>query len=125
LVEQDAVMISPPWGVVDKESEKNFSRAITTPFVPRTQRSGPFFTAWCAAEPGPYKARCSLRPRFCEAALRKGYALHRARETASFSGAGLFGRRCSDHRRTSRDDLVGVKAFPIEMQVNAAAQRYP
>jgi hypothetical protein len=21
--------------------------------VPRTQRSAPFFTAWCAAEPGP------------------------------------------------------------------------
>src|SRR4051794_3615251 len=26
----------------------------------------------CAAEPGPYKARCSLRSRFCEAALREG-----------------------------------------------------
>ena len=56
--------------------------------VPRTQRSAPFFTAWCAAEPGPYKAQCLLRSRFCEAALRKGCALHRARETLpSFHGA--------------------------------------
>jgi hypothetical protein len=35
----------------------------------------------CAAEPGPYRARHSRRSRFCEAALRKSYALHRARET--------------------------------------------
>src|SRR5436309_3183347 len=26
--------------------------AVCTPRVPRTQRSAPFFTAWCAAEPG-------------------------------------------------------------------------
>jgi hypothetical protein len=49
--------------------------------VPRTQRSAPLFAAWCAAEPGPYQARCLRRSRFCEATLRKSYALHRARDT--------------------------------------------
>src|SRR3954468_20567083 len=49
----------------------------------RTQRSAPFFTAWCAAEPGPYRTRCFWRSRFSEASLRKGYALHRARETST------------------------------------------
>src|SRR3954471_15928611 len=38
---------------------------------PGRSRSTPFFTAWCAAEPGPYKARCPLRSRFSEAALRE------------------------------------------------------
>src|SRR4051812_47240305 len=68
--------------------------------VPRTQRHkrvyarlrramAPFFTAWCAAEPGPYRARSSLRSRFCEAALRKSCALHRARETTICVIAGL------------------------------------
>ena len=34
--------------------------------LPRTQRSGPFFTAWCAAEPGPYKARIRYDPGFAK-----------------------------------------------------------
>src|SRR3954469_5045038 len=37
------------------------------PFVPRTQR----IAERCAAEPGPYKARCSLRSRLCGAPLKK------------------------------------------------------
>jgi hypothetical protein len=44
-------------------------------------RSRPFFTAGALQSRGPYGARRSLRSRFCEAALRKSYALHRARET--------------------------------------------
>jgi hypothetical protein len=52
--------------------------------VPRTQRSVPFFTAWCAAEPGPRllyvtelnRGRGSAKQRFA-----KSYALHRARDT--------------------------------------------
>src|SRR3954454_21493318 len=51
--------------------------------VPRTQRSAQLFAKRCAAATGP---RFCLRPkkpgsRFCEAALRKSYALHRARDT--------------------------------------------
>src|ERR1700709_927187 len=47
--------------------------------VPRTRRSAPHFAAWCAAEPGPYRApvfgtvpvlRCTAEE-----------ALHRARDT--------------------------------------------
>jgi hypothetical protein len=49
--------------------------------VPRTQRSAPLFAAWCAAEPGPRLLRMKAGSRFCEAALRKGCALHRARDT--------------------------------------------
>jgi hypothetical protein len=29
--------------------------STTLSCVPRTQRSAPFFTAWCAAEPGPLR----------------------------------------------------------------------
>jgi hypothetical protein len=49
--------------------------------VPRTQRSAPLFAAWCAAEPGPSLLVRKAGARFCEAALRKGCALHRARDT--------------------------------------------
>src|ERR1700709_1986949 len=43
------------------------SRSVYGGRVPRTQRSAPFFTAWCAAEPGPYQA-----PAFGTPALRSG-----------------------------------------------------
>jgi hypothetical protein len=49
--------------------------------VPRMLRSTPSFTAWCAAKPGPGLLTRKAGSRFCEAALRKGCALHRARDT--------------------------------------------
>src|SRR3954471_11184731 len=48
--------------------------------VPRTQRSAPFFTAWCAAEPGP--SRTPLLGTV--PALRSGIRMpHRVRDTAT------------------------------------------
>src|SRR5947209_18020287 len=46
----------------------------------------------CRIKPGSDGAWCLVRSRFCEAALRKGYALHRARETAAY-GTSFFGIR--------------------------------
>jgi hypothetical protein len=41
----------------------------------------------CFAELGPYRTPPFVRPRLCEASLRKSYALHRARDTESKSPA--------------------------------------
>ena len=71
--------------------------------VPRTQRNAPFFAAWCAAEPGSgTELRRNPGSRFCEAALRKSYALHRARDTGVVPRRALL--PCS--RRNSRPSAV-------------------
>jgi hypothetical protein len=54
---------------------------MTAVIVPRMLRSTPSFTAWCAAKPGSSLLRKKAGSRFCEAALRKSCALHRARDT--------------------------------------------
>src|SRR5258707_10934788 len=51
---------------------------MTETTVPRTQRSAPSFTAWCAAEPGPYQAPAfvtvpALRSGMKNAAPRPGH----------------------------------------------------
>jgi hypothetical protein len=56
-------------------------------FVPRTQRSAQHLRSGALQSRGRYGHRRSVRSRFCEAALRKSYALHRARDTRNKKGA--------------------------------------
>ena len=60
--------------------------------MPRTQRSAPFFTAWCAAEPGPLRTPVldtvpALRSSVKNAAARPG---HR------YAGSGGIGSAVTD-----------------------------
>jgi hypothetical protein len=49
--------------------------------VSRTQRSAKHLRSGALQGRGRIKSRCLGRSRFCEAALRKSYAPHRARDT--------------------------------------------
>src|ERR1700754_1812672 len=80
--------------------------------VPRTQRSAPFFTAWCAAEPGPYRTPVlgkvpALRSGMKNAAPRPG---HR-RRVGKAGGRATRDRRRAHHSLTASEPRWWARRF--------------